>query len=336
MPEQAKEQAPEFMEGLQWLNAEPQTLRSLRGEVVVLVFWRFSCTNCLPLLPFLDSWLQTYGPVGLTVIGVHTPQYDFEAEPANVRRFLEGHLIAWPVVLDNDRRLWEAYGVEAWPTVFLLDEQGRIRYRHVGKGAYEDTEEGVRVLLQQANPSVDLSLAASIPAASRGAACYPASREIRCGYEDGSFSSAQQILHDQAHFYTLPASSEEETILLDGPWIVRPDHLERPSGTLVRSSAVVRYRGVEANAVMSTGKQPAGGINVLQDGYQIAERIRGADLMVPGRFTVAEVAGPKAYNFVRGARYARHELRVETNAPGIRIYAFTFSGCEDETAEAYS
>ncbi len=324
------EKAPDFPDASQWLNSERISLDELRGEIVALLFFRLSCGNCLPLLPFVDSWLQTYGPLGLTVIGVHTPQYDFEASPANVRIFVEDHLVAWPVILDNESKTWSAYQIEAWPTIVLVDAEGRIRYRHTGEHAYASTEDSIRDLIQETSPGVDLGLVQAPSAETKaGPACYPATREVRCGYRTGRFFDEQEIHRDAVHFYALPQERPEGVVLLDGAWIVRPDCLERPAGTGVRSNVIVRYTGIGANAVMTPGAG-AGGVNVLQDGYPLAERIRGRDLMVPGRFTIAEVDRGRIYNLVRDAPYGEHELRVETDDPGVRIYAFTFSGCERE------
>jgi thiol-disulfide isomerase/thioredoxin len=143
--------APEFASG-QWINSEPLTLKSLRGRVVFIDFWTFACYNCQNTLPTVKKWDAQYRDKGLTIIGVHTPELDYESNVDNLRREVAGLGIKYPVVTDNDYSTWKAYGVEAWPTVFLLDKQGRIRWMHVGEGAYYETEEVIKKLLAEAAP----------------------------------------------------------------------------------------------------------------------------------------------------------------------------------------
>jgi len=141
--------APEIASG-QWINSEPLTLKSLHGRVVLIDFWTFACYNCQNTLPTVKKWDAQYRDKGLTIIGVHTPELDYERNVDNLRREVAGLGIKYPVVTDNDYSTWKAYGVEAWPTVFLLDKQGRIRWTHVGEGAYYETEEVIKKLLAEA------------------------------------------------------------------------------------------------------------------------------------------------------------------------------------------
>ena len=138
--------APEFAPGT-WINSEPLTLKSLRGRVVLVDFWTFACYNCRNTLPHVKAWDTKYRDKGLAIIGVHSPELDEERVIDNVRRETAALGISYPVVTDNDYATWRSYNVEAWPTVFLLDKQGRIRWTHVGEGAYEETEKMIRRLL---------------------------------------------------------------------------------------------------------------------------------------------------------------------------------------------
>ena len=140
--------APEISSGL-WINSEPLTLKSLNGRVVLIDFWTFACYNCRNTLPSLKKWDVQYRDQGLTVIGVHTPELDFERDIDELRREVAGLGIKYPIVTDQDYSTWKAYGVEAWPTVFLLDKQGRIRWTHVGEGYYDETEEVIKTLLAE-------------------------------------------------------------------------------------------------------------------------------------------------------------------------------------------
>ena len=140
--------APEISSGM-WINSEPLTLKSLRGRVVLIEFWTFACYNCRNTLPSLKKWDAQYRDKGLTVIGVHTPELDFERDLDQLRREVAGLGIKYPVVTDQDYSTWKAYKVEAWPTMFLLDKQGRVRWTHVGEGYYDETEEAFRKLLAE-------------------------------------------------------------------------------------------------------------------------------------------------------------------------------------------
>src|SRR5215216_1269561 len=140
--------APEISSGL-WINSEPLTLNGLHGRVVLLEFWTFACYNCRNTLPTIKKWDAQYRDKGLTIIGVHTPELDFERDIENLRREVAGLGIKYPVVTDQDYSTWKAYRVEAWPTLFVLDKQGRVRWTHVGEGAYDKTEQVIRKLLAE-------------------------------------------------------------------------------------------------------------------------------------------------------------------------------------------
>lgn len=140
--------APEFSSG-QWINSEPLTLKSLHGRVVLIDFWTFACYNCRNTLPSLKKWDTQYRDKGLTIIGVHTPELDFERDIDQLRRAVAGLGIKYPVVTDQDYSTWKAYGVEAWPTLFVLDKQGRVRWNHVGEGYYDETEQVIKNLLAE-------------------------------------------------------------------------------------------------------------------------------------------------------------------------------------------
>jgi thiol-disulfide isomerase/thioredoxin len=140
--------APEFANG-NWINSAPLTRDKLRGRVVLVEFWTFGCYNCRNTLPSVKDWDTRYRDRGLTIVGVHTPETDSEYSLANVRKEVAALGIKYPVVTDNDYQTWKAYGVEAWPTISVLDKQGRIRWEHVGEGRYEETERVIKALLAE-------------------------------------------------------------------------------------------------------------------------------------------------------------------------------------------
>jgi thiol-disulfide isomerase/thioredoxin len=140
--------APELAPG-DWINSEPLKLKDLRGRVVLIEFWTFGCYNCRNTLPFVKSWDDRYRQKGLTVIGVHSPEFDEERNVEHLRREVSSLGIRYPVVTDNDYKTWNAYKVEAWPTLFLLDKQERIRWMRVGEGNYDETERLIQKLLAE-------------------------------------------------------------------------------------------------------------------------------------------------------------------------------------------
>jgi len=140
--------ARSFAEG-NWVNSDPLTLERLRGRVVLVEFWTFGCDNCLNTLPTVKEWDARYRERGLTIVGVHSPETQSEFIIESVRREVPSLGIKYPVVTDNDHQTWDAYGVEAWPTMFVLDKQGRIRWLHVGEGRYDETENVIKTLLAE-------------------------------------------------------------------------------------------------------------------------------------------------------------------------------------------
>lgn len=148
VPEDKSEAAPEFAPGA-WINSEPLTLKALRGRVVLVDFWTFGCYNCRNTLPSVKKWDAVYREKGLTIVGVHSPEFDEEKNLENVRREVASLGIHYPVVTDNDYATWRAYDIEAWPTVVLLDKSGRIRWMHVGEGAYDEAEQMIERLLAE-------------------------------------------------------------------------------------------------------------------------------------------------------------------------------------------
>jgi thiol-disulfide isomerase/thioredoxin len=140
--------APELAAG-DWINSEPVRLKDLHGRVVLIEFWTFGCYNCRNTLPYIKALNNRYREKGLTVIGVHSPEFDDERKVENLRREVASLGISYPVVTDNDYKTWSAYKVEAWPTIFLLDKQGRIRWTHVGEGNYDQAEQQIQKLLTE-------------------------------------------------------------------------------------------------------------------------------------------------------------------------------------------
>ena len=152
--------APDFVGIDRWLNSPPLSMEELRGKVVLIDFWTYSCINCERTLPYVRNWHEKYSDRGLVVVGVHSPEFEFEKDLDNVKEAIVRLGVSWPVATDNQFRTWRSYENRWWPHKFLIDQDGQIRYHHIGEGAYEETELHIRNLLEEANSDVsDIPLA---------------------------------------------------------------------------------------------------------------------------------------------------------------------------------
>lgn len=158
IPESSSAAAPELAPG-EWINSAPLTLKGLRGRVVLVEFWTFGCYNCRNTLPSVKTWDARYREKGLTVVGVHSPEFDEEKNVTTLRREVAELEIKFPVVTDNDYATWRAYDVQAWPTIFVLDKSGRIRWMHVGEGKYDETEQVIQKLLAESDQPAETKAA---------------------------------------------------------------------------------------------------------------------------------------------------------------------------------
>jgi thiol-disulfide isomerase/thioredoxin len=151
LPEAAKSgsAAPDFAGISNWLNSDPLTVQKLRGKVVLVDFWTYSCINCIHTLPYVKDWNQKYKDQGLTVVGVHTPEYPFERDTGNVKTAIRRLGVTWPVAQDNEYRTWNAYGNQYWPALYLIDRKGQIVYTHFGEGDYAQTDAAIQAALAQ-------------------------------------------------------------------------------------------------------------------------------------------------------------------------------------------
>jgi thiol-disulfide isomerase/thioredoxin len=150
LPIERNSPAPEFTGTGQWLNSPPLTMQQLRGKVVLVDFWTYTCINCIDTLPYVEGWYQKYKDQGLVVVGVHTPEYPIERDAGKLGEAIKKYGLTYPVVQDNDYATWNAYGNQYWPATYLIDKKGRVVYSHFGEGDYEVTEAAIRKQLAQA------------------------------------------------------------------------------------------------------------------------------------------------------------------------------------------
>jgi cytochrome c biogenesis protein CcdA/thiol-disulfide isomerase/thioredoxin len=291
-------QAPDFSRISHWLNTpgdRPLSLASLRGKVVLVDFWTYSCINCLRTLPHLEAWDKAYRKDGLVVVGVHTPEFAFEHSLSNVKAATRRLGVHYPVALDNDYGTWDAYSNQYWPAEYLLDRRGHVRHFHFGEGEYDQTEQLIRQLLEPARSH--LPTATAIADRTPMALTTP---ESYLGYARLDRYAGSGIARDRFATYRLPSTLPLDHLAYGGSWLVRAE------GILAGRAARLRLRFHAHEVYLVLGGR--GTVRALLDG-------RAAGLV--------RVRGDRLYTILSGKklREALLELRF---SPGVEAYAFTF------------
>jgi cytochrome c biogenesis protein CcdA/thiol-disulfide isomerase/thioredoxin len=315
-------QLPDLSGATAWLNSPPLTPAALRGKVVLVDFWTYSCINCLRALPYVKTWYARYRDQGLVVIGVHAPEFAFEKNEANVTRAVHDLGITYPVAMDNDYAIWSAFNNQYWPAHYFIDAQGRIRGHHFGEGDYAASEQLLRQLLTEAGAQ-HLSVATE-PHGS-GVEAAPdmpdvGSPETYLGYERAAnFVSAGGELHDQAKNYTVPGALQLNEWGLKGAWRVEG---ERAVAAKPSAAIVFRFRARDLHLVLG----PADGgqavrFRVSIDGHAPGND-HGSDVQPDGSGSVQE---QRLYQLLRqNQTQAEHTFAIEFLDAGVQAYSFTF------------
>lgn len=324
--------APEFGSG-EWLNTENRlTMAALRGRVVLVDIWEYSCINCLRTLPYLLEWHNRYAPKGLIIIGVHVPEFAFGRERQQIEAAIRELQIPYPVLLDNRMETWDAFAVRAWPSKFLIDSLGYIRYFSQGEGGYGDFERAIQAALLEIDPDVELP-PIMLPLREEdkpGAACYQPTPELHTGLYDGALGNAQGYGGRVPVFYKMPKQREPGCFYVEGAWQAGDEYLSyqgQAEGTIK-----LPYEAVEVNAVMTPHVETVErmlhpqtiSVEIWQDERPLTEQVRGFDVNPEGRILVDR---PKLYNLVRNPGFERHELTMRIKTRGFAIYSFTFTAC---------
>lgn len=296
---------PEF-EGIEaWLNSEPLTQEELRGKVVLIDFWTYSCINCIRTLPFVTSWYDKYEKDGFVIIGVHTPEFAFEKVRKNVEKAIKRHGINFPVAQDNDFETWNNYNNRYWPAKYLFDHNGKLRYTHFGEGQYDVTEKNIQALLREAGEDIDEEISDMTSDVDFRRIGTP---ETYLGYWRMDHNgNPEALLRDTAQDYTVPAPTKFNNFYFDGNWEIKRQHsvLNEAGGALI-----YRYRAATVNLVMGAPEGETVRARVFIDGANKGE---------------IEVTEETLYElFSTPGDYREHELRLEFLDPGVEVYAFTF------------
>jgi cytochrome c biogenesis protein CcdA/thiol-disulfide isomerase/thioredoxin len=305
-----------------WLNSPPLTRQALRGKVVLIDFWTYSCINCLRSLPYVHGWYDKYKDHGLVVIGVHAPEFAFEKEPANVARAVKELGVDYPVALDNDYAIWQGFNNQYWPAHYFIDAKGNIRAHHFGEGDYAQSEDILRQLLTEAGyeglPGGHVQPGAR-GAQAAGSGDEERSPETYVGYARSEHFAGGSVAHDDAWDYRAPATLPPGRWSLDGRWTVRAEHAQAERAG---SRIVYRFRGRDLHLVLGPGAdgKPVR-FRITLDGKPPGDD-HGMDVDADGYGTVTE---QRLYQLVRQRRgTGERQFEITFLAPGVRAYAFTF------------
>jgi thiol-disulfide isomerase/thioredoxin len=306
----------------EWLNLPSQTALDFRGKVVVVQFWTYTCINWRRTLPYIRAWETKYRGQGLVVIGVHTPEFDFERNVDNVRSALGEMHIVYPVAIDNQQLIWNAFHNAYWPALYLLDAQGHIRYRQFGEGQYARTEREIQKLLAESggHPSNDLVAVEPLGAEVAADVANLKSAESYLGYETAErFVSNGGAMPNRRHDYVTPNHLSLNEWALSGSWTIgrQAAVLDDASGKIV-----YRFRARDLNLVMAPSVlgTPVR-FRVLIDGHPPGAS-RGADIDEQG---YGSVSAARMYQLIRqSGKISDREFVIEFLSPGVSAYDFTF------------
>ncbi|MGO7802903.1 cytochrome c biogenesis protein DipZ [Rhizobium ruizarguesonis] len=314
--------APSLDGAVEWLNSTPLTTEQLRGKVVLVDFWTYSCINCIRTIPYIKAWAEKYKDQGLVVIGVHAPEFAFEKKIDNVKKAISDFQIGYPVAIDNDYSIWRAFENSYWPAGYLIDAKGQIRYQHFGEGNYNKTEKAIQDLLREAGSQTTAS--APVAPDAKGVEAGPDLGNIRSGetylgYEQAAnFASPEELQADTARNYTI-AEPGLNGWGLSGTWTVGRDQatLDQPGGGIT-----YRFSARDLHLVLGPG---AGGkpvrFQVKVDGKAPGPD-HGSDIDADGNGTVTAT---RLYQLVRqSGTVAARNFEIRFLDRGVQAYAFTF------------
>jgi thiol-disulfide isomerase/thioredoxin len=332
--------APDFHTKL-WFNSPPLSLAQLRGKVVLVDFWEYTCINCIRTFPYLRRWDELYTPTGLIIIGVHTPEFAFAKNPANVADAVKRFGFSFPVALDNDETIWNAFHNAAWPADFLIDKDGRIAYMHIGEGDYGETELAIRQLLKEAKPGLDFStirfaLPADVNADMDASVCRRATPETYLGLARGTNlanpGSEEEI---QEVHYTAPPVVPIDNFALNGDWKVGDEFVRHVrSSALLKDAVELHYQAKAVYLVAGSDDGSPKPLYVIQDGKPLPPNSKGVDVHAGtnGSSYIA-LGGKRMYYVVNNPEFGEHTLALSTSSPGVSLYSFTFgNNCENKFA----
>ncbi len=300
--------APEIIPGGTWFNNGPRTLEQLKGKVVIIDFWTYSCINCQRTLPYLKDWNEKYKDKGLVIIGVHAPEFEFEKNQKNVAQAIRDFQLTYPIVQDNDFATWRAYNNRYWPAKYFIDKEGYIRYSHFGEGAYDESEKVIQELLKEAG-ATDVSSKINNPTYQIQAK----TPEIYLGYgRIDHFASPEDIEKDTLGHYTTPSNLGYNEMAYEGDWNVMEEYANPQIGAKLH----LNFDAQEVFLVMRSKGSPAKIKIYIDDTTQFF----GKDV-INGTVTIDV---DTLYKIIKLPAPGNHNLRLEFEDNNAELYAFTF------------
>lgn len=328
--EPGKVRAPEI--GRAWLNSSPLSFRQLRGRVVLVDFWDYTCLNCIRTLPYVQTWHDRYRDKGLTVIGVHTPEFTFAQYESNVERAVRDFGLTYPIVIDSNYEIWKLFACRCWPTKYLIDKEGYLRFAHFGEGAYDEFETAIQELLREIDSHLELpAIMSPIRDEDRpGARCYRSTPELYLGHRRGKIGNPNGFKEDQITDYSWSADPQEGVFYISGRWASTAEYME--SADEGDHRIVLKYFARGVNLVMASPRSASCDVIIHQDGAPLPPRQATIDT----RFRVVHgkeqsyipVSNPRMYAVVENAEFGTHILELICPA-GLAAFAFTFTSCVD-------
>ncbi|MBY0403757.1 MAG: thioredoxin family protein [Cyanobacteria bacterium] len=320
-------QAPALKQNDQWFNSQPLTLQGLKGKVVLIDFWTYSCINCLRTLPHITAWDREYRSKGLVILGIHTPEFDFEKKPENIQAALLKHHILYPVATDNDYGTWQNYENQYWPAHYLIDKTGKVVYTHFGEGEYEVTENNIRSLLGL--PALpDLKPQASKNRLFQISPLQLQTPETYLGYQRAqNFSSPEGVQRTDSNLFSYPGFLPLHSWALSGKWQMDPEKIvaQEPGAALK-----LNFRAKKVFLVLGIHTPKLG--NPKSGNYGLSKHaklfLNGQPIGTRGGRDVKDntltITQNTLYELVLQDKSAKGTLEIQVVEPGVEAYAFTF------------
>lgn len=319
------QKAPDFALIENWINSKPLSIEQLKGKVVLVDFWTYTCINCIRTLPYLKSWDEKYRDNGLVIVGVHTPEFNFEKKYDNVLKAVKDYNIKYPVAQDNLYATWNAYQNRYWPHKFLIDMDGFIRYDHIGEGNYAETEEMIQELLNERMERLDeegnISGEISKPSETVDTDFFKVGTpEIYFGYEfDRGNLGYDGLKPDVVVDFKFPINPFKNFVYLDGKWKYNSDNMELVGDD---GSIMLIYQAKNVNIV--AGSENSSNAVVFVDSDFESSKNKGSDVATQQNKSTAKINEFKLYNLVSGEDYSTHVIQIDVIGKGFKIYTFTF------------
>ncbi len=313
--------APKLVGIANYLNTAPEELsKEIEGKVVLYDIWTYSCINCIRTLPYITAWDDKYSEQGLLIVGIHSPEFEFEKDPENVKMAIEKHGINYPVVLDNDMETWKAFENRYWPRKYIADHEGYIRYDHIGEGSYQETEKVIQKLLEERSIALGIQMTSDSNLVDIDEFEHSLFRtpELYFGYK---FAQNRNQLGSEEGFqpgktisYSEPESVDLHKFYPVGDWKNYDDSMELISET---GTIKLLYNAKEVNIVTENSAE----LEILLDGKPLPLEYSGKDIVDNNLIYVTD---PGLYNIINSDTSSTHFIEIKVKGEGFQIFTFTF------------